>query len=181
MLCVFSNGVSMNSYNLVKHATSLAKCKKFDDAIDVLNELYKTDEMSDADIIKVIPYYQKSGRYLELESYCEKTLIPLVSRISERTFHHKCKEIQHAFISLSIYKIYNKLELCAKREKMDSDKSKFSSKAESYYQLYETNLVKGEEIELEKEFLEAKDILGNDFNECPDTFKRRFSHYITNT
>ena len=171
----------MGSYELVKHATSLAKSKKYDEAIHVLNELYKTDEVSDADIIKVIPYYQKAGRYSELESYCEKTLIPLVSVISERTFHHKCKEIQHAFLSLSIYKMYNKLELCAKREKLDSDKSKFSSKAVSYYQLYETSLAKGEEIELEIEFLEAKDIWGPDFNKWPNTFKCRFSHHISNT
>ncbi|MEZ9950911.1 hypothetical protein AB4395_00355 [Vibrio splendidus] len=148
----------MDTYELVKHATSLAKSKKYDEAIDFLNQLYETNDMSDSDIIKIIPYYQKSGRYGELESYCIETLIPLISSVNERTFLHKCKEIQHAFISLSIYKIYNKLELCAKREKIEADKSKFSSKAVLYYQLYEINLAKGEEIELKLEYLEAKNI-----------------------
>jgi hypothetical protein len=171
----------METYELVKHATSLAKSKKYDEAINLLNELYETSEMTDAEIIKVIPYYQKAGRYGELESYCIETLIPLIIGVNERTFSHKCKEIQHAFISLSVYKVYNKLELCAKREKTDADKSKFSSKAVSYYQLYETNLVKGEKIELELEYLEAKNIWGTDLSKWPDIFKRKFSHYISNT
>lgn len=170
----------MENYQLVKHATSLAKSKKYDDAIQLLSELYKSNEVSDAEIIKVIPYYQKAGRYNELEQYCEEILIPLISNINERNFSHKCKEIQYAFISLSIHKIYNKLKLCAKRENKEDDKSKFSSKAILYYQLYRDNLVKGEKIELELGYTEARSIWGGDHSKWPESLKRRFSQYIPN-
>lgn len=171
----------MDIYEQVKNATSLAKSKKYDEAILLLNKLYEDYEMSEADIIKIIPYYQKAGRYGELENYCERVLIPMVSRANERNFSHKCKEIQHAFISLSLYKIYNKLELCAKREKINFDKLKFSARAASYYRLYEDYLVAGEKVELESEFMKAKEILGVDFNEWPEIYKRTFSSLIPNT
>lgn len=171
----------METYELIKHATSLAKANKFDEAISFLNELFKTHDVSDAEVIKVIPYYQKAGRYFEVENHCKDVLIPLVKEIMMCTFSHKCTEIQDAFINLSIYKIYNKLALTAQREKKIIDESEFIIKSNFHYQLYETNLAIGEKIELELEFLNLQNIWGTDFNKWPEMFKRRFSGYISNT
>lgn len=165
----------MKVYEQVKHATTLAKAKNYDEAIFLLNKLYETYDISNSDITKIIPYYQKAGRYDEIEIYCKKVLIPMVSRTNEHIFSHKCKEIQLAFISLSIYKIYNKLELCAKREKINSDRLKFSIKAASYYQLYETNLTEGNKVELQLEFLEMKALWGLNYDDWPEGFTHKFS------
>ena len=167
----------MDIHDLVKQASSLAKVKKYNEAINLLNELRITKQVSYSD--KIIPYYQKAGRYSELEKYCTEVLIPMDSRVAQDTFSHKCKELQHAFISLSVYKIYTKLALCAKREKLKLDESRFSAEASSYYDLYETNLVKGEKMELDLEFIEAKDIWGVDYQEWPESYKNRFSDYIS--
>ena len=169
----------MDTYDLVKQASSLAKLKKYDEAIDLLNDLRITDQVSCSQ--KIIPYYQKAGRYSELEKYCIEVLIPMDSRHAQDTFSHKCKELQHAFISLSVYKIYIKLALCAKREKLKHDESRFSAKASSYYDLYETNLAEGEKVELSLEFIQAKDIWGIDYQEWPKSYKNRFSDYISKT
>ncbi|MEJ6122254.1 hypothetical protein MT390_10330 [Vibrio sp. 2-Bac 85] len=166
----------MDTYDLVKQATSLAKLKKYDEAIYLLNELRVNHKISYSE--KIIPYYQKAGRYNELEKYCIEFLIPMDSRAAQDDFSHKCKELQRAFISLSVYKIYNKLALCAKREKLKTDESKFLKEASSYYHLYETNLALGERIELDLEFREAKEIWGANYSEWPTSYKDRFSNYI---
>ena len=168
----------MDTYDLIKQATSLAKLKKYDEAIYLLNELRVNHKISCSD--KIIPYYQKAGRYSELEKHCTEVLIPMDSRITQDAFSHKCRELQHAFISLSVYKIYNKLALCAKREKLKPDESRFLEEASSYYHLYETNLAAGEKIELDLEFIEAKNIWGVDYAEWPESYKNIFSNYISN-
>lgn len=166
----------MDTYELVKKATSLAKLKKYDEAIHLLNELRVNHQILCSE--KIIPYYQKAGRYSELERYCIEVLIPMEKVFTQGVFSHKCKEIQDAFINLSVYKIYNKLALCAKREKLKTDESKFLKEASSYYHLYQTNLALGERIELDLEFREAKEIWGANYSEWPTSYKDRFSNYI---
>ncbi|WP_406610728.1 hypothetical protein [Agarivorans sp. JK6] len=168
----------MDTYELVKQASALAKLKKYDEAINLLNELRVEHQISCSE--KIIPYYQKAGRYNELEKYCIETLIPMDSRVAKNTFSHKCKELQHAFVNLSVYKIYMKLALCAKREKNGFDELRFLSEASLYYEQYETSLAVGEKVELDTEFIEAKKLWGVEYSEWPESYKDKFSDYISN-
>lgn len=142
--------------NQLKAATAKAKEGLFDEAITILIQLYKNGIQSDADVLKVLPYYQKAGRYRELESVCQTLLIPQLENLNQSNFSHKCKEIQKSFLSLKLYKLYSKLALCAERENLIKDEIKYSDLSRSYFSIYEKFLAEGTKIEDLKEF---KDIV----------------------
>ncbi|MEF1220959.1 hypothetical protein REH76_24905, partial [Photobacterium damselae] len=84
----------------IKTASALAKDKKFNEAIEVLDSFYSRGVASRDDLIKIIPYFQKAGRYSEVEAYCEKIIVPYLKKDNESVFSHKCVEIQGAFFNL---------------------------------------------------------------------------------
>lgn len=163
---------------MVKAASALAKGKKFNEAIETLIEFYQQGDFTDADLIKVIPYFQKAGRYYELGEFCKLVIIPGLNKVNYETFSHKCKEIQEAFMSLKLHKMYSKLELCAKREEVPLDVLKYKELSEDYYQNYVTLLKEGEEVEERKEYQEYLKLFGNDTSCWPDIIQRSFSKYI---
>lgn len=95
----------MDTYTSVKRASAFARNKEFSKAIEVLNEVYTQGEPDEAALIKIIPYFQKAGRYNELHEYCTKMLIPKISFCNRTYFAHKCQEIQQAFENLGLHSV----------------------------------------------------------------------------
>ncbi|ANQ22666.1 hypothetical protein BA893_13780 [Vibrio natriegens] len=166
---------SMDTYNLIKRASAFAREKEFNKAIAVLNEVYVQGEPDVSTLIKVIPYFQKAGRYDELQAYCKNILIPQLSISNKNIFSHKCQEIQQAFENLGLHKLYSKLELCAKREKNEHDRLAFHALSTSHYLEYERYLAIGEKKELRKGFEKMVSIFGEDTNEWPESVRKRYT------
>lgn len=165
---------------MIKLATAKAKESKYDEAIDILESYYHEGEASDADLIKILPYYQKAGRYKELVSVCNKVIIPKLNKVNQATFSHKCIDIQEAFLNLKLHNLYSKLALCAEREKALEDKDKYTELGRKYFVDYEKLLVIGTEIENKKEFHDAVKLYGKDSADWPFLMKQRFSVYLDN-
>lgn len=165
-----------------KTATALAKDGDYDSAIYLLKlvvpEMAKAGGFSSGSYTKIIPYFQKAGRYKEGVKYAESTLISATKKDCKKTFSHKCKEIQEAFQSLGISSIYEKLKLCAKREKLADDESKFERLGKDFYSEYERLLEEGETVELKKEYEEAMKLFGKNVNAWPDSVRNRFARLI---
>lgn len=115
---------------LTKTSSKQAKEKDFNGAIDTFDRVLRLYSQSELfygrAYVKAIPYFQKAGRYSELNQYCSKKLLPQVNSDVERIFSTKAKSIQDWFVTGVEINIYDKLRLSAKREKISSD--------EEYYQ-----------------------------------------------
>ncbi len=142
IICYVSKRVGMTDIStLLENATALAKDKKFDEAIGLLVNLVPSmanqGGFSHAQYTKVIPYFQKAGRYSEVESYCEDVLIGAVKSDCDKTFGHQPKETKEAFINLYASKIYDKLRLCAQRENLSDEVKRFRALQQRHYSKYE--------------------------------------------
>ncbi|EIJ0971150.1 hypothetical protein LH716_004240 [Vibrio vulnificus] len=162
----------------IKTASALAKDKKFNEAIEVLDSLYSRGKASRDDLIKVIPYFQKAGRYSEVEAYCEKVIIPNLKKDNESVFSHKCSEIQDAFFNPALHKMYAKLSLCAKREKVKMDEERFGKLSDDAFGKYQSQLTLGESIEDRKGFEQVLETFGQDPDEWPSIFKMKYQHFL---
>ncbi|KPQ20222.1 hypothetical protein [Halomonas sp. HL-93] len=165
-----------------KTATALAKSGDYDGAISLLQSIIpkmaKTGGFSGGLYTKIIPYFQKAGRYKEGVEYAERTLIPAFRDDCKKTFGHKCKEIQEAFQNLGVSSVYEKLKLCAKREKSPDDESLFERYAKDFHSQYEKLLEAGELIELQKEYEQAIDLFGKNPKSWPDSVRNRLARFI---
>ena len=126
----------------LKQATVFAKAKEFNQAIDLLMELLPLMSTQGgfphSAYTKIIPYFQKAGRYSEVEQFCKTYLFLSIKRECEKTFGHKPCETITAFIHLHTSMIYDKLSLCAKREKLSEDMERFNYAKGAHYDIYET-------------------------------------------
>ncbi|MBU2072316.1 MAG: hypothetical protein KKE08_12670 [Gammaproteobacteria bacterium] len=172
----------MDIRGTTKAATALAKNGDYDGAILLLKlvvpEMAKAGGFPSSSYTKIIPYFQKAGRYKEGVKYAESTLISATKKDCKKTFSHKCKEIQHAFQNLGISSIYEKLKLCAKREKLTDDESNFEHLGKDFYSEYERLLGEGETVGLKREYEEAKDLFGKNINAWPDSVRNRLARLI---
>ncbi|GIU09190.1 MULTISPECIES: hypothetical protein [unclassified Shewanella] len=172
----------MDIREATKRATSLFKERKLDDAVELLKsvvpEMAKVGGFTKGDYTKIIPYFQKAGRYQESVEYSENVLVPAIEEDCRRTFNHKCREIQQAFQSLGISEVYDKLRLCAKREKIPSDESKYGKLSIEAYERYTELLETGEKIELKKEYNENLTIFGSVTGKWPRGLLKRFDSLI---
>lgn len=124
---------------LMKSATALAKEYRFDEAIELLKNLVpsmaKQGGFSHAQYAKIIPYFQKAGRYSEAERYCESVLLKATKSDCYKTFAHQPKATREAFSNLHTSKIYDKLRLCAQREKLPGEVKRFKALEQRHYAL----------------------------------------------
>lgn len=160
---------------VVTTASALAREKKFNEAIELLMEYYGQSLPSDAGLIKVVPYFQKAGRYSELDEICRHTIVPKLEEGNQVCFQHKCLEIRSAFMNLKLHQLYKKLALCAKREKLSSDESEYKKISFYHYKEYGRLLSLGSEIEEKKEYEEAREVFGADTSEWPPALQRRLT------
>lgn len=172
----------MDIRETTKKATNLAKCGKFNDAVEQLKlivpEMAKIGGFTRGSYTKIIPYFQKAGRYQEGIEYAESILIPAIKHDCQKIFNHKCKEIQQAFQNLGISEVYDKLRLCAKRERIPNDESKYEQRSIDAYERYIELLKKGEEIELKKEYKQTLATFGSDTGKWPKVLLNSFNSLI---
>lgn len=125
----------------LKIATSLAKEKRYDEAIkllqDIIPQMGKIGGYSHSSYTKIIPYFQKAGRYSEVEEYCKSDLFAAVVSDCRGVFGHQSEETIKAFIHLFTCKIYDKLRLCAQRENDLGSKLRFEDTERHHYEVYE--------------------------------------------
>lgn len=172
----------MDIREATKRATSLVKEGKFDDAVEqlklVVPEMAKVGGFARGGYTKVIPYFQKAGRYQESIEFSERVIIPAIEEDCLKAFNHKCREVQQAFQSLGMSEVYDKLRLCAKREKIPSDESKYEQLSIEAHERYTELLEIGEKIELKKEYKENLTIFGSDTGKWPRVLLKRFDSLL---
>ncbi len=175
--------VDIEISELQKQATIEAKNKSFVEAIDVMKvalEKVKKSELlySDSTYIKVIPYFQKAGLYTEVEEFCLNELIPSIRTAFHKGMPQRCIETREVHFFQYVSKVYDKLRLAAKREKNGVDETRFIKERESYSRKWQMLQPKAQQIELEKEYLEACDVFGNNIDEWPEVIKRQFNMFL---
>tara|TARA_R110002012_G_scaffold309334_1_gene516289 strand:- start:26 stop:463 length:438 start_codon:yes stop_codon:yes gene_type:complete len=125
----------------LKIATSLAKEKRFDEAIELLQtiipQMGQIGGYSHSSYTKIIPYFQKAGKYFEVEEYCKGDLFAAVVTDCRNVLGHQPEETINAFIHLFTCKIYDKLRLCAQRESDLDSKLRFEDAGRYHYEIYE--------------------------------------------
>jgi hypothetical protein len=167
--------IRMDIYEATRKATSLAKSGDLDASIELLKstiERMKTvGGYTNNGYTKIIPYFQKAGRYEDAIDYCLSHLIPAVKADCRITFRQKCEEIQEAFIELSKHQIYDKLRLNAKRESLVDDEQRFSGFANQHYSNYEKLLKLGSAKQKEIEYKEIERIFGENISCWPECFQ----------
>jgi hypothetical protein len=172
----------MDIHEATKSATRLAKEGKLDDAIErlksIIPEMAKVGGFTSGGYTKIIPYFQKAGRYQESIEFSKNVLPLAIEKDCQKTFHQKPLEIQQAFYNLEISAIYDKLRLCAKRENIPRDESKFEQLSIEAFDLYTELLDKGEKIALNKEYKESLTIFGLDTNKWPKVLLIKFDSLI---
>jgi len=168
----------MDIYQSIKYASELARKKDFDAAINVMQGV--TEEMSNTSghsiqhFVKIIPYFQKAGRYSELQDYCSRSLLPAVGNAARMSFSHTNQAMVDAFSSLYKSKIYGKLHLAAIREKKEHDASAFCGLRNRYLHDYQRLLIVGEKLQLTEEYTQAIELFGSDRSKWPDIIQEKF-------
>ncbi|MCP4261308.1 MAG: hypothetical protein GY774_27985 [Planctomycetes bacterium] len=172
--CVFDAGVQ------VKLASKLAKNKDFNGAIDALHEVYKNNGASESNLIKILPYYQKAGRYSEMFAFCQNVAVPNIEILNSKAFSHKCEELKECFFNLSMSRLYGKMALCAEREGADGEAEEYIKQEKEYGEEYERLLPIGEEIEWKREKVRMLSTFGKDKQQWPDFIRNTYGHQTYN-
>ncbi|CAI3804423.1 hypothetical protein [Rheinheimera sp. MM224] len=159
---------------LLKSASASAKEKNFDTAISVMKEALENIWISDvsfspANIAKIIPYFQKAGRYSDGVAFADKYLIPKLIEDYDQS-----GSTDRAFICLYVGKVHEKLALNAKREKIKDDETFFSNKAAEMLSAYTKLMEIGRIEDLKEEFQQMLAVFGNDYGKWPDTVLKKF-------
>ena len=163
-----------------KRASALAKEKKFNEAINVLDNLirelpnYELDHSSVA--IKIIPYFQKAGRYSEVEKYAENLIVPILKTIQalNKEKAHKIDSLEVAFSELQCSRVYDKLRLCAKREKHQADEKRFEEQSNNHIKNYHIWLEKGQVERKRKQRQDLIDVFGEDVSNWPTSLRHLY-------
>lgn len=175
----------MDINEVTRKATNLAKSGDLNAAIDLLkiaiDKMQAVGGYSNNGYTKIIPYFQKAGRYKEAIDFSFNHLIPAVSADCKISFQHKCSEIQEAFTELSKYQIFDKLRLNSKREGIKADEEKFDNLSKLHFTNYQKLLALGSERQLKVDFEESINIFGSNFSGWPDVLQKKYASLISNT
>ncbi|PYE35594.1 hypothetical protein DFP83_101483 [Idiomarina fontislapidosi] len=164
--------------DLIKAASAAARENNYDAAIeimkDALEKIYCSDgSYSFSTYVKILPYFQKAGRYGEAIKFADKELIPkLVEDYDKSTLTEK------AFICLYVGKVFEKLALNAKRANKVEDEVFFTGRAREMEDSYLKLIDVGKTDDLKREFKEAIEVFGEDHNCWPEVLKRKFQPII---
>lgn len=159
---------------LLKSASASAKAKDFDTAISTMKEALENMWVSDVgfspgNLAKIIPYFQKAGRYSDGVAFADKYLIP---KLVED--YNKADSTDRAFICLYVAKVHEKLALNAKREKIKDDETFFSKKAAEMLDAYVKLMQIGKIEDLKEEKQYMLELFGHDNSKWPDAVLRKF-------
>lgn len=166
---------------LIKRASAEAKSRDFVAAIEILKKAYQQTQYSElfyaSGFTKIIPYFQKAGRYDEVETFCVTELVPLVRSEVKRVFSRKVPTMQEWFFFINIAPIYDKLRLCAQREGMSEDEQRFNEEYNIYAQKHAKLRPIAEHEQLRKEYLDFIGIVPT-YKDWPCVLKKRYAHFI---
>lgn len=172
----------MDTRQHLKEATALAKSQQYDEAIQILITIIdyskKAGGLNDADYTKIIPYFQKAGRYEEGVSFALNTLMKAVQEDKQKRFSHKVPEIAEAFCSFSQSKIYKSLSLISKRENLTDKAAAFIKLSESKFEDYKKKLETGHNLQLVKDFEAYKAINCRPPSQWNEIAKKKFQKLI---
>lgn len=169
---------------LTKASSARAKNKDFNGAIIEFDKALLL--MSQSGLFygrkyaKAIPYFQKAGRYSEVKNYCDNTVIPLVERNIEEVFYDKPSITRKFFLVGVLVAIYDKLQLCAKHEKVESDFEKYGERLNLLTTEQDTLRVDSERESLKVEYRELAKLLGelkDNYERWPKTLRKRFKDF----
>lgn len=168
---------------LMKKATALVREDNHDLAVNFVNEALNKIKLSKllyshADYTKIIPYYQKAGRYSEVEQFCLDKLVPSIRGALQKAMGQRCQEIQEVHFYQYISRVYDKLRLVAQRDNKSDDKARFIKEHQFYEAKWRELQPLAQKIELENEFEEMKELFGSDFTIWPRVIKNRFKSFI---
>jgi hypothetical protein len=168
---------------LMKKATASVKENKPDLAINFVNEALNQIKLSkllysSVNYTKIIPYYQKAGRYSEVELFCLDKLVPSVRGALQQAMSQRCQEIQEVHFYQYLSRIYDKLRMVAQRDNKLDDKARFIKEYNFYEAKWRELQPLAQKIELKKEFEEMKELFGSDFTIWPRVIKDRFESFI---
>lgn len=162
----------------VKVVTALSKDGKLDEAIDLLKDLIhqmaKVGGYGNRGYTKIIPYFQKAGRYREGVDYSLNVIIPLATNDAEKSFGSKCSEIKDAFKNLSISQIYGSLSSIAQLEGEKTEFENFTQLAHFHQSEYSRLLAAGQLEQARIEYNETEILFGSDVSKWPDCFIKQF-------
>ncbi|AGP79825.1 hypothetical protein I633_21991 (plasmid) [Alteromonas mediterranea 615] len=168
----------MNIQNLTKQATAFARDGDFGQAISILKDLIpvmaESGGFSASSYYKIIPYFQKAGRYQESLNYTKEVIIPAVIADRKSSHGHCVPEILQALTHNCISQIFNKLALAAKREGEAEHLDSFKALEQEHYDKYQVLLKIGEQKQLESEYQELMRVLGEDTDQWPLSIRRKF-------
>lgn len=164
--------------NHTKQATAFARDGNFGQAISILKELIpvmaESGGFGASDYYKIIPYFQKAGRYQESLNYTKEVIIPAVIADRKSSHGHCVPETLQALTHNCISQIFNKLALAAKREGEAEHSDSFKALEREHYDKYQVLLKIGEQKQLESEYQELIRVLGEDTNQWPLSIRRKF-------
>jgi len=169
---------------LTKASSARAKNKDFNGAITEFDRALLLMSQSGLfygrKYVKAIPYFQKAGRYSELEEYCDRVLIPLVEKNIEDVFYDKPVVTKEFFLVGVLVNIYDKLQLCAKRERVEGDFEKYGKRLDSLMAEQNTLRVNSERESLRLEYNDLAKFLGelkDNYENWPKTLRERFKEF----
>jgi hypothetical protein len=161
-------------YDSIKDASAKARERDFDGAIEIMKNVLdkiwaSNDRFTDDTYTKILPYFQKAGRYSEAIDFSENVLIPKLAKK-----HSPLMTTDRAFMCLYVSRIYGKLALNAKREKNLEDETFYKNLANEIYESYDELREKGAEEDLKSEYLYISELWGSDVSRWPSSLKERF-------
>ena len=170
-----------------KRASEMAKDKNFDGAIAEFEKallfMREAGLFYSRKFTKAIPYYQKAGRYEEVEEYCTKTLIPLVKENIENVFYDKPAVTKKFFLFGVLVNIYDKLRLCAKREKNTKDFKKYDKQVFALTTQLDDLRIKSDKAALKVEYKTLAECFGDintNYDQWPVTLRKRYKAFHNN-
>lgn len=165
---------------LMKLATAKSKENKYSEAVEILKvALSKISKSAllygHASYTKIIPYFQKAGRYQEAEKFCIQYIIPATAEAIKNGMSQRCKQIQDLHSLQHKSAIYEKLFLIAKREQNTDDQKQFAAKKLEIEQAILTARPLAEEQERQKEIKEMQSVFGANTNSWPEVIRKKLS------
>jgi hypothetical protein len=166
----------MDIYTTTKQATELHKAGDTDGAIELLKSInpLMAQQGDFNGLLKIIPYFQKAGRYSEGVEYAEHQLIPLISLACKVCFSQRSEQTIESFRLRQTAELYAKLSLIAKREKVPSDLSRFTDLENSLRQQADSMYQVGSDIDFDNEKELMSQLWGNDISSWPEAVAKRY-------
>lgn len=167
-------------HKLLKQATQQHKDGNTDVAIETIQKALIIIPNSSlvypaSTFTKIIPYFQKAGRYSEAEPFCINTIIPLINKTINIGFQGKPLATLEASFNQMLSQVCDKLALVARREGIEEDRKKFIKAKSDYHNQYLAKFEQSKIELLEQDLKEVIEVFGEDSTKWPPSYRRQFN------